>query len=972
NSHYTAKLTAITPAPAGGKFAPATEYTYEFTLDAQTGYNFATAAPTIFVSDPAAAQTTIIKSQNADKTQIVATYTFLATETNIISDVAFIAGLKQPVSGENAPSSANFAEEDAHYTAALAIQQSSNGTSWAAMSGSGFVTDMFYKYIFTATAKTDYLFAGGTVTAPVIDLVPAVISGNGTGVLTLTYTFEKTGGLVSISAGTITVTEPAAGQPAQALDTGNLAGASDNFTAQLHSYGGALNGANYSAAAAYTFVFALTPKTNYKFTDSAAINITVNGNAGVYAYISDTSATVSYAWPSLAYPEDNRAINLAYNRGAYATGSATNTNSAYANAFDGDITTNWQATNTGTQWLEVDLGNNYDIGTVRIYFNAANGTNIFNDGAVWVATGDTLPVIDSTDWTNVGSFECANNATSVTVTVPNGTSARYVRVMALTASTATTNYWVRVTELEVYSAGPATTAAIGAKAVTGITAPVALETPPAIGTAYTTNDVNFTAELTGIEGALGTDNNFDYDTAYAYDIKLIANPGYHFTTVLPSINGTNVIAADLISNNGYEMVVRRTFAKTGLAPVVGGHTVSFANGGIVNDSANSGLTATATTAQSEFNAGQTVTVTVKVTGTSKRAAIYEAKLSNDKGLTINFVPGIIGTSSNVPKRNIGGIGAFSATTQENLLTTDINGIVSGSAEATGEVIGSAFAGTPGITTQPAEDWTFNMAFTMPDDNVTLTLTNTFMTDIVPAIVAKAVDPVNGIPAYGTDTAPYKSAFADNVVKGSKWSNDTGLHTPLKAFNGQYNHHTNGWDNRWELTTDPANQWVALNLGNNYDISDIVLRFRNSGIGERQYRIYVSNDDSVWDELSATPTTSATSGTPLSYAAVDANSKWTKGWEVNSTDPITNNNYCYHPLFLGADNTILRDLGSNGANGIGPYRGVDSYWTNNGSGHIVTTPNSPIEAKYVLLVIQSGVQASATINNFEIYGTPVQP
>jgi hypothetical protein len=962
---YTAKISSITPAIENGIYAPGTEYTFEFTFEmVEEGsgteldpyFYFSTFRPDIFITD-IGNQFLTMSDGGYSLGKMVGTFSFPMTESDQISEVKFIDGLTYPMTGFEIPDEDDFAADGSRYTATLVVERSTDGTTWTDVTETEYEDDMYYRFVFTVIAEDNYWFADDVTVQNIGATIPT-FTGEGTDELIVTYAFDKTGGPLPIISGALTVVEPVVGIAAPALNAGNFASGAAPFTAQLTSLGGALEGGNFKLGEQYTYSFKLEIKDplTHKFVNSSAVTFTVNGRDAVYQFVDDENATVIIAFARLN--NDPRAIDLAYgitntpDPRIFAMPAGVNTGASLEAPFNGDPTTgNWQstdATNTNRTWFAVDLGAEYDIGTVQIRWMGAGGSwnGMVNfDIQIPEASATLPPEANYSDagWTSVAEVRrpLGNRGDYVTdtVTVTEGTRSQWIRIQRADRATSSGEHtnWHGIASLEVYSEGtPGTLTPITTKAVTGIVAPVVGETPQAVG--MLTSGANFTAELVSISGALD-DGKFDWETEYVYNIKLVTDIGYRFTTSPPTLNGTPVAAANMVSNNGYEMVVQRSFT-TPVQPSDTAFTVTFANGGTVT---RGGLTATATTTSGldKFDADETVSITVTVTGAATIGTIYTARLTSSSSVSTAapvFVPGardIAAASSILATRNIGV-----------------------------ETIGSA--------TQPAGHWTFIFTFVMPEDDVELTLVDTFKTDIAP-----------GRPNPATTAI---SSALGNIER-----------IAANAFNGEYILTQDGTDNRWESAPPTANtpgQWIAVDLGAEYNLEDIVLRARIRQASLDEFQIYVARGDAAGAAAFAALGERSTDNTISSADKVTLitgdDTGWDRLWNVvyrGDNTGVQENQPTYLPLFVnelgnthGMTNTTanynvffqMSRPGPNNANGIGPYIGLAAA---NGYPTVVTYTQRI--GRYVLLFIDSKInrtngEFAPSLLNFEIYGTPVSP
>ncbi|MCL2762420.1 MAG: discoidin domain-containing protein [Treponema sp.] len=944
DSAFSAELISISNAAGlftGSVFAANTVYTYRITLTVTAeNHRFTTAAPTVNGADA------VIVSNNG-YTMIV-DYSFAATGTDIISAVA-LSNINQPVNGGTVPAAeGTYAAENALYTAVLAVMESDDGEDWE-NAGASFANGKYYTYIFTVTAKPGYTFNDGAITLSMIDNLFAgeVSAGLGTTSLTVAYEFGQLSNVITIAGGNITVTAPATGVAALALNSGNFADG-DQFTAQLTSHGGVLADSNYRGGVAYAFEFTLTAAADYIFAD-AVIPFMVNNLPAHYTFIDEDTAAVYYTFPILDYLPDSRAKDWVYNLATtpqLVSNPGANTGSA-ANPFNGEPTNMYQTTGpTGTtnpQWIAIDMGQAVAMGTIRITWDnpadgAANG--MMHNYDVQINTSDAPSITGWGDdgWESIVNIRRERPATLAEskalygvdiVTIPFGTNAQWIRLKRADGSSTSNNReysdWIRLYGLEVYSEGaPIPLTAITTKAVTDITVPAALATPPEPGDTIATGD-NFTVALISITGGLTSEDQFAYDTAYTYEMKLIANEDYRFSTAWPTVMGAAVTGDNQIAMDSYEIVVRHTFARTSPPPAEDGFAVYFTNEGIIDDSVNSGLTATATTALAEYDAGTMVQVKIEVTGTAKKASIYTAALESAQVTHFTFIPGAStgsGTSSSTQSRNIGGRGYAAVTTGNN------------SGDVSYEAIGAATYGD--TVTQSYDSWTFFLEFEMPEEDVTLSLKNTFRSDIAAAIVA----------ADGT-----------SVVRASGYQ---GAHEPANVFSGVYQWTAQGtYNDRWQSANGATNSWIIIDLGAEYIITDAVLRWHsNNGTPRDGFRIDVSNNSAVWDAPQAWGdfAEGLTAGT-------DTENGWRTAWTLTRTGTAAN--ATYHAFFHGDDGSATDLLKSSLGGGIAPWTATP---VTTGTPHNVSI--TPLIGRYVKLHT-GGQPVNAGVGlglwNFEIYG-----
>lgn len=127
-------------------------------------------------------------------------------------------------------------------------------------------------------------------------------------------------------------------------------------------------------------------------------------------------------------------INIAANKTAYSSSDENDTLGA-SKAFDGDKGTRWSSTWTDNQWIYVDLGENYNVSKVKVFWEAAFATQF----KIQVST-------DASNWQDVavlGDTYCKDYDVEFA-----SVNARYVRILGVTRGT---QYGFSIYEVEVYA-----------------------------------------------------------------------------------------------------------------------------------------------------------------------------------------------------------------------------------------------------------------------------------------------------------------------------------------------------------------------------------------------------------------------------------------------------------------------------------------------------------------------------------------
>ena len=115
-------------------------------------------------------------------------------------------------------------------------------------------------------------------------------------------------------------------------------------------------------------------------------------------------------------------VNIALGSEATAS-SAENAGTSASSAVDGDLSTRWSSAFSDPQWLQLDLGATADISGFTINWEAAFAT------AYHIEVSN-----DATTWTQVYSTTSGSGGTE-SITVPAGTSGRYVRLTGTARTT---------------------------------------------------------------------------------------------------------------------------------------------------------------------------------------------------------------------------------------------------------------------------------------------------------------------------------------------------------------------------------------------------------------------------------------------------------------------------------------------------------------------------------------------------------
>lgn len=201
-------------------------------------------------------------------------------------------------------------------------------------------------------------------------------------------------------------------------------------------------------------------------------------------------------------PQDP-AENVALNKTGYSSSNETADLTA-DKAFDGDTSSRssrWSSNTGGApHWLYVDLGEQRDVKTVRIYWETRKATNYE------IQISD-----DAKDWTSVKTIDNRPASTTDTITLENTVKARYVRlyIEAFDAKDPDSDgSWnsISVYEMEVYGGTPAVS-------MGDIGNMISVDTP-------TADSDKLTVNLPKVKGYTVTYNGTDLEQVIDSDLKI--------------------------------------------------------------------------------------------------------------------------------------------------------------------------------------------------------------------------------------------------------------------------------------------------------------------------------------------------------------------------------------------------------------------------------------------------------------------
>jgi len=176
-----------------------------------------------------------------------------------------------------------------------------------------------------------------------------------------------------------------------------------------------------SALVTGSYVFRLTATDNLKAIGTDDVNVTVNAAPAAAPPVTDSNIALQ------------KPVTTSSNQtwlGAAGVGP---------NAVDGNLSTRWSSGFSPSEWIAVDLGSNYSISKIKIFWEASYGVSYKVDYSP-----------DGTNWTTIktvtGNTSVNNELTDV------GGTARFVRILGLVRAVgwAGLQYGYSIYELEVY------------------------------------------------------------------------------------------------------------------------------------------------------------------------------------------------------------------------------------------------------------------------------------------------------------------------------------------------------------------------------------------------------------------------------------------------------------------------------------------------------------------------------------------
>ncbi len=573
------------------------------------------------------------------------------------------------------------------------------------------------------------------------------------------------------------------------------------------------------------------------------------------------------------------AANLALNRPATASSVETGTTSIASLAVDGDQTSRWSSQYSDPQAIYVDLGATRSIGEVRLYWEYAYATSY----KIQVSN-------DAAGWTDIYATTTGDGALDDIAGLSG--SGRYLRVLGTVRATP---YGYSLWELEVYAPPPpivsgisplsgpsaggtsvtitgtgfgttpgATTVKFGASAATGVscatTTSCVATSPSGSGT------VDVTAAVGGITSATSAADRFSYSDVPLPTVSAVSPSSGR------SAGGTTVT----ITGTGFSTTPNATTAAFG-ATVAGGVScatttscvaTSPPGAGTVDVTVTVGGVTSATGAADRFtytaptvtsinpttgpaSGGTAVTITGTGFATASGASSVSFGATSATGVSCASSTSCVATSpigSGTVDVTVTVAGMTSATSAADRFSytggpPTVTALNPATGPATGGTVvtitGSRFSTTPGGTTVKFGGWpatavscatTASCTATSPagSNTIDVTVTVSGLTSATGAAdlfaYTGAVNRAVGHPAIGSSTEA------------------TGFE-PNKAVDGDL---TTRWSSAFG---DP--QWIYVDLGGTYAISEVVLRWENAYASA--YRVQVSSDAASWTDIFSTTT-----------------------------------------------------------------------------------------------------------------------
>jgi len=643
-------------------------------------------------------------------------------------------------------------------------------------------------------------------------------------------------------------------------------------------YDGALFFADYSRNCIWVMLAGATglpdPTKIKTFIASAASPVDLElGPGNDLFYVDFTGGTVHRVLYSSA-----NAANLALNRPVSAS-STLDTGFIPSLAVDGDLTSRWSSQFSDPQWIYVDLGATYSIGEVRLYWEYAYATSykiqLSNDAVTWsdiytTTTGDGA-LDDITGLSGSGRYVRVSGTVRAT---PYGYSLWEFEVYAppppivsaISPSSGPTagGTTVTITGTGFNTAPGATTVKFGVATATGVSCATVTSciatSPSGSGT------VDVTATVGGISSTTSAADRYSYSDVPPPTVSAV-NP-----STGPSAGGTTVT----ITGTGFSTspnATTVTFGPTAAGGVTCASTTtctatSPSGAGTVDVSVTVGGVTSATGAADRFtymaptvtsinpttgpaNGGTAVTITGTgfATGPGASAATFGATPAtalNCASSTSCTATSPIGTGTVDITVTVAGM--TSATTAADQFTytggpptvTSVNPATGPAAGGTVVTItGTRFSTNPGATAVTFGGWpatavscasTTSCSATSPAGSGTIDVTVT-VSGLTSATGAADLFAYTG----AVNRALGKAATASSIYGAGFEAN--------RAFDGDP---TTRWSSAF---SDP--QWIYVDLGGTYGISEVVLRWElASATG---YKIQVSSDAATWTDIFGTTT-----------------------------------------------------------------------------------------------------------------------
>jgi uncharacterized protein YjdB len=588
--------------------------------------------------------------------------------------------------------------------------------------------------------------------------------------------------------------------------------------------------------------------------NEAVVSVDQNGLISAFAVgtanITVTSVDSTKTAVSAVTVIEEVAINVALRKATRAS-SFLNSPPFYpsANAVDGDksnVNSRWISSQNATpatpQWLEVDLGSNYNINSIKFWTGGATG-------------GYNLPIInfrfqrwDGATWQNVIS-ETQNASSSYSRSFPSVITNK-VRLEVLSATLvpggSVPDTRVRFYELEVYgvpvriinvgiASAPASVFIGQTEQLSASVVPSNATNPNVIWTSSDTTiaTVNATGLVTaracGSVSITATTQEFNKSASVTISVNLlVASVSLNVNSITIKKDSTIQLAATIAPASACDQVVNWTSSDEAIATVDASGLVTAVSAGSVQ--------ITATTRDGGKTALCFVTVVIPVTGIAVSPASSTISVSAVEELTATILPAnatnkaVVWTSSNEAVATVDANGLVTAVSvgSAEIIATTLDGgktavcSVTVVIPVTSVVVSpvSAIVSVGGVeqltaTISPANATNKAVAWTSSNEAIAMVDANGLITGLSPGTATITVVTEDGSKTANaaiTVMTPFNVALRKATSVSSVHNT---VFTGPKAVDGNYRKGTSKWRSRARLGLP---QWIEVDLGGLYKIS----------------------------------------------------------------------------------------------------------------------------------------------------------